>query len=107
MLNNYADFVSLGDDAETLNELSEAVLGEELNGTPMEGCIAGIVNSQYEIIDSGLSRLVYDKFNQERVFITNQEYTFRDVLEREIEDRCEGLDYSSYTNLMYAITKED
>jgi hypothetical protein len=105
--NNYKTFLSLASDAETLDQLSDALNCVGLEGTPLEGDIEGVVNQQYEIVQSGNALMVYDHDYKERVFITGREELFNDMIDEEIRRRCEGLDYNSWLHLQNSLSKSD
>jgi hypothetical protein len=105
--NNYRTFLSLADDAETLDQLSNALNCVGFEGTSFEGDIEGKVNDQYEIIQSGNALMVYDHDYKERVFITNREELFSDMIDEEIRRRCQDLDYNSWLHLQNSLSKSD
>jgi hypothetical protein len=106
--NDYRAFVSNCYDIDSLIELADFVNTDRYAGTPFDGTIPeGEVNDQYEVIRTGDSLMVYDKHNQEKVFITNAERVFMETVDDEIRKRCGGLDHHSWMSLQDKLSKDD
>tara|TARA_Y100000310_G_C20451028_1_gene700739 strand:+ start:287 stop:622 length:336 start_codon:yes stop_codon:yes gene_type:complete len=107
--NNYLSFLELADDEHNLQDLVEAFNRSGFEGTPMEGIPPeGVVNDQYEIIQSGSSTIVLDKYNDTKIFVSGNGLThFLQAAENQIEERCGGLDYHSWQHMQHSINKDD
>ena len=106
--NDYRTFVSGAYDVDSLIELSDFVNTDHYAGTQFDGTIPeGEVNTQYEVIRTGKSLMVYDKDNKERVFITGAERTFMEIVDEELRKRCGGLDPHTWMSLQDKLSKDD
>lgn len=103
--NDYQGFVRQAENRETLNDLVEFLTifdPDSMKKGSREICY------QYEIINSGGTVIIRDKYSGERVFVSGNglDY-FVSCASEELTKRCDGLDYDSWQRLQHAIEKDD